>query len=334
MPIICKKPKCVLAKDEKTCIKPNPYVQFISHCLKQGNSSANCKKEYQSKMSEIKTNACDYYESNKSSGDIKSCPKPRRVVNGKCPSNYPIAKLNKHKVKCCYKETAKKAPVKAPPKVPAKSPVVPVKAPVRPAKSPVVPARVPVRPPNVFVKGPVAPAKGPAVPAKRPVKAPANVFVKGPAVPAKGPVKVPAKKSSSTSFASAQDRRRSLPQSFKSAQDKRRSSSQSYKTAEEGEIKSSNPFAIFMKNPQESKLANTQKYRNKLVPTKVSPIRNFPADKMKEVDEELRKDKHQSLTAKEIQLLKAIADEKKPVKKPVKKGFFHRFFLKEKKPDN
>ena len=103
MPIVCKKPKCVLSKDKTKCIKPNPYVQFISHCGKSGKTSDECKDEYYKKTSEIKKNACDYYESNKKIGNIKSCPKSRRPVNNKCPDDYPVAKLNKHKVKCCYK---------------------------------------------------------------------------------------------------------------------------------------------------------------------------------------------------------------------------------------
>ena len=107
MPIVCKKPKCVLSKDKTKCIKPNPYVQFISHCGKSGKTSDECKEEYNKKSTEIKKKACDYYESNKKVGNIKSCPKARRPVNNKCPDDFPVMKTNKHNVKCCYKATTK-----------------------------------------------------------------------------------------------------------------------------------------------------------------------------------------------------------------------------------
>ena len=112
MPIICKKPKCVLSKDKKKCIKPNPYVQFISHCGKSGKTSDECKEEYYKNSTEIKKKACDYFESNKKIGNIKSCPKARRPVNNKCPDDYPVMKTNKHNVKCCYKATTKATPIK------------------------------------------------------------------------------------------------------------------------------------------------------------------------------------------------------------------------------
>ena len=114
MPIVCKKPKCVLSKDKTKCIKPNPYVQFISHCGKLGKTSDECKEEYNKKSTEIKKKACDYYESNKKVGNIKSCPKARRPVNNKCPDDFPVMKTNKHNVKCCYKATTK-ATTKKPP---------------------------------------------------------------------------------------------------------------------------------------------------------------------------------------------------------------------------
>jgi hypothetical protein len=122
MSIVCKKPKCVLSKDGTKCVKPNPYVVFKSFCAKTGKSATDCIEEYNKNNRTIKKNACDYYESNKIVGNIKSCPKARRPINDKCPDEYPVMKLNKHNVKCCYKSTDKKHKVVKPKK--PKTPIV------------------------------------------------------------------------------------------------------------------------------------------------------------------------------------------------------------------
>ena len=109
----CKKPKCVYSVNKNICIKPNPYIQFISYCTKSNKSLTECKKEYNKKTDYIKNNACDYYSQNNKIKEqpkinLQSCPKPRRPLNGKCPEISPVLKLNKHNVKCCYKDLTKK----------------------------------------------------------------------------------------------------------------------------------------------------------------------------------------------------------------------------------
>jgi len=110
----CKKPKCVYSVNKKSCIKPNPYIQFISYCTKSNKSLTECKKEYNKKTDYIKNNACDYYSQNNKTEkkpqklNLQSCPKPRRPLNGKCPEISPVLKLNKHNVECCYKDLTKK----------------------------------------------------------------------------------------------------------------------------------------------------------------------------------------------------------------------------------
>lgn len=110
----CKKPKCVYSVNKKICIKPNPYIQFISYCTKSNKSLTECKKEYNKKTDYIKNNACDYYSQNNKTEkkpqklNLQSCPKPRRPLNGKCPEISPVLKLNKHNVECCYKDLTKK----------------------------------------------------------------------------------------------------------------------------------------------------------------------------------------------------------------------------------
>lgn len=103
----CQKPTCVYSKLKKKCVKPNPYVQFISHCSKLGNLLEECKKEYKSKHNDITQNACYYYLENDKIGNISSCPKIRRPIADNCPQNYPILKPNKYNVKCCYKDIIK-----------------------------------------------------------------------------------------------------------------------------------------------------------------------------------------------------------------------------------
>jgi len=102
----CKDPICVYSITKKKCIKPNPYNQFISFCIKNNNNISECKKKYTKNNEEIKKNACKYYEDNlKNKKDIKGlCPKERKPINNICPEKYKILKKNKYDIDCCYKE--------------------------------------------------------------------------------------------------------------------------------------------------------------------------------------------------------------------------------------
>ena len=104
----CKNPTCVYSIKSKKCIKPNPYIQYISYCrnLSKNKSLNECKELYKDKIDEIKINACAYYKKNliKKDSKINTCPKNRRPDNNDiCPDDFKNLKLNKHNVKCCYK---------------------------------------------------------------------------------------------------------------------------------------------------------------------------------------------------------------------------------------
>jgi len=102
----CKDPTCVYSISKKKCIKPNPYNQFISFCIKNNNTINECKNKYKKNSDEIKKNACKYYEDNlKNKKDTKGlCPKERKPINNICPEKYKILKKNKYDIDCCYKE--------------------------------------------------------------------------------------------------------------------------------------------------------------------------------------------------------------------------------------
>ena len=104
----CKNPTCVYSVKSNKCIKPNPYIQYISYCknLSKNKSLNECKELYKDKNDEIKINACAYYKKNliKKDSKINTCPKNRRPDdNDICPDDFKNLKLNKHNVKCCYK---------------------------------------------------------------------------------------------------------------------------------------------------------------------------------------------------------------------------------------
>ena len=105
----CKSPTCVYSKPKDKCVKPNSYIQFISNCKNKDRTLINCKSDYNKNKEAIKAKACDYYDENKKSKQIKmSCPKKRTPVDDKCPDEFKVLKFNKHNVKCCYKELKKK----------------------------------------------------------------------------------------------------------------------------------------------------------------------------------------------------------------------------------
>lgn len=111
----CKPPTCVYSKNKNKCIKPNSYIQFIANCKDKGHTADECKNNYKSNKEQIKENACVYYEENKKVRyGRNSCPKKRTPIGDKCPAEFKVLKLNKYKVKCCYKELVKKHKARPP----------------------------------------------------------------------------------------------------------------------------------------------------------------------------------------------------------------------------
>jgi len=99
----CKAPTCVFNEKKKKCIKPNPYIQWLSKCRKTLNSIKKCKSLYNISIDKHKKKACDYYIENKKVNKT-TCPKNRLPIKDKCPNDYPMKKLNKNNDECCYKE--------------------------------------------------------------------------------------------------------------------------------------------------------------------------------------------------------------------------------------
>ena len=118
----CKPPTCVYNENKKKCVKPNPYIQWLSKCGRTNNSIAKCKELYNNSVDKHRKNACKYYEEN-SKIVISTCPKKRKPIKNKCPPEYPVKKLNKNKDMCCFKEIVKKV-VKRPAKSPSKTPLI------------------------------------------------------------------------------------------------------------------------------------------------------------------------------------------------------------------
>lgn len=60
-----EKINCVFNKKTKKCVKPNPYIEYISYCKKKGIPFHITKKTYNENKEEIKKEACKYHFSNK-----------------------------------------------------------------------------------------------------------------------------------------------------------------------------------------------------------------------------------------------------------------------------
>jgi len=90
-----EKINCVFNKKTKKCVKPNPYIEYISYCKKKGIPFHITKKTYNENKEEIKKDACKYHMLNKN----KSLPKPEK----------PLKKMDK----IIYRYQNKVVPIKA-----------------------------------------------------------------------------------------------------------------------------------------------------------------------------------------------------------------------------
>jgi hypothetical protein len=108
----CHEPKCYYSSYRNKCIKPNPYIEYLSWCKYNPKSCNNPKEDYKIKIDEIKKNSCQYYKENLKNRKplANTCPKKRTPSNNNCPPSFPILKLNKYNIQCCYKDKSKEEP--------------------------------------------------------------------------------------------------------------------------------------------------------------------------------------------------------------------------------
>lgn len=106
----CNEPKCYYSSYRLKCVKPNPYIEYLSWCKYNSNSCNNPKEEYRNKIDEIKKNSCIYYKENLKNRKplANTCPKKRTPKNNNCPPSFPLLKLNKYDIQCCYKGSKSK----------------------------------------------------------------------------------------------------------------------------------------------------------------------------------------------------------------------------------
>lgn len=106
----CNEPKCYYSSYRLKCIKPNPYIEYLSWCKYNPNSCNSPKEEYKNKIDEIKKNSCKYYKENLKNRKplANTCPKKRTPKNNNCPPSFPLLKLNKYNIECCYKGSKEK----------------------------------------------------------------------------------------------------------------------------------------------------------------------------------------------------------------------------------
>jgi len=106
----CDEPKCYYSSYRSKCIKPNPYIEYLSWCKYNPKSCNNPIEEYKNKNDEIKKNSCKYYKDNLKNRKplANTCPKKRTPKNNNCPPSFPLLKLNKYDIQCCYKGSKSK----------------------------------------------------------------------------------------------------------------------------------------------------------------------------------------------------------------------------------
>jgi hypothetical protein len=92
-----EKINCVFNKKTKKCVKPNPYIEYISYCKKKGIPFHITKKTYNEKKEEIKKDACKYHLSNKN------------ILLAQKSEKTPLKKMDK----IVYRYQNKIAPIKA-----------------------------------------------------------------------------------------------------------------------------------------------------------------------------------------------------------------------------
>jgi len=97
------KTNCVFNKKTKKCVKPNPYIEYISYCKKKGIPFQITKKNYNENKEEIKKDACKYHVLNKTPIKTKTVPLTLPL---------PLKELHKKMDKITYRYQNKIMPLK------------------------------------------------------------------------------------------------------------------------------------------------------------------------------------------------------------------------------
>ena len=58
----CKPPICEYSIARQKCIKPNPYIQYKSHCSRNNISFSKCINNYNANKEYASYKSCDYYK--------------------------------------------------------------------------------------------------------------------------------------------------------------------------------------------------------------------------------------------------------------------------------
>jgi hypothetical protein len=132
----CKPPICEYSIAREKCIKPNPYIQFISKCSRENIPFSSCVNSYNLNKKKASEKACDYYKEyllhnkEKSKEKLKKAPKKEPKEKPKKEPKEKPKKEPKEKPKKEIKEKPKKE-IKEKPK---KEPKTEIKTRGRPRK--------------------------------------------------------------------------------------------------------------------------------------------------------------------------------------------------------
>ena len=58
----CNPPSCEYSIAREKCVKPNPFIQYKSHCTRNNIPFSSCILGYNANKKKASEKACDYYK--------------------------------------------------------------------------------------------------------------------------------------------------------------------------------------------------------------------------------------------------------------------------------
>ena len=160
----CKPPICEYSIARQKCIKPNPYIQYKSHCSRNNIPFSKCINNYNANKEYASYKSCDYYKEYLRNNEEKMkkliIEGPKKVGRPKKIKEPKEPKEPKKTVKEPKKPKEPKKTVKEPKKT-VKEPKKTVKEPKKTVKEPKEPKKTRGRPrkillPEIIVKRPTS----------------------------------------------------------------------------------------------------------------------------------------------------------------------------------
>jgi hypothetical protein len=149
---ICKPPICEYSIAREKCVKPNPFIQYKSHCSRNNIPFSKCINNYNANKEYASYKACDYYKEYLRNNEAKlkqllidgpkKVGRPKKIKEPKEPKKEPKKTVKEPKKTVKEPKKEPKEPKKEP-KEPKKEPKEPKKEPKKTVKEPKEPKKEP-----------------------------------------------------------------------------------------------------------------------------------------------------------------------------------------------